>query len=89
MRQAIYAPVFKSPAAHMHCKNESQDTPVHPQYWYETLKCMLNPLWDKTFIILGSLLLMWGKLTNPGNGYMLWERPGTERELQKPKGYPN
>lgn len=60
-----------------------------PSTWYETLKCMLNPLWDKTFIILGSLLLMWGKLTNPGNGYMLWEIPGTERELQKPKGYPN
>ena len=40
-------------------------------------------------MMLENPLLIWGKLTNPGNGYRLWERPKTERELKKPKGYPS
>ena len=39
-------------------------------------------------MMLGNPLLIWEKLTNPRNKYRLWERPKTERELKKPKGYP-
>ena len=38
-------------------------------------------------MVLGKPLLMWGKVTNPENGYKLWESPKMEKELKKSKGY--
>ena len=48
---------------------------------------LLSPEVGKTCVMLGNPFLVWGKLTNPGNGY--GERPKTKRELEKPKGDPN
>lgn len=54
--------------------------------WYGALISTLSPVMNKTFMTLGNPLLIWEKLTNPGDEYGLWERPKTERELEKPKG---
>lgn len=58
--------------------------------WYGTLISMQSPVIRQDILMmLDNLLLIWRKLTNPGNRYSLWERPKTERELRKQKDYPN
>ena len=38
---------------------------------------MPSSVMGKTFMMLGNQLLIWGTLTNPGDGDRLWERPKT------------
>ena len=78
MRQAIHDPVFEGSAgATFTTGMKAKTIQSVPRSWYGTLIPMRAQLWDKTFMMLGSPLLIWWKLTNPGNGYRLWERPGT------------
>lgn len=57
--------------------------------WYRKLISYWAQLWDKIFMMLDHPLLILGKVTNPGNGYGLWERPKTERELKMSEDYLN
>lgn len=54
-----------------------------PSTWCGTLISMWTQLWNKMFMMLSNPLLILGKLSNPRNGYGLWERPEIERETQK------
>lgn len=44
---------------------------------------MPSSVMGKTFMMLGNQLLIWEKLTNPGNGDRLWERPKTGNSKAK------
>lgn len=90
MKQAIYTHVSEGPdqttfTVGMKAKDSRPPPSPGMRYWYP----YSAQLWGKTFMIWGNPLLIWGQPTNPRNGYRLWERPETERELEKPKDYCN
>lgn len=67
----------------------STGTPENIVSWYGPLTSMLSPVVEQDLMTMDNLLLILGILTNPGNSYKLWERSKTEKELGKPRDYPN
>lgn len=88
-RQTISSPVFESSGQiAFHAEIKAKILQYTPSTWYGILIFMLSPAMGKDIMILIKSLLMWGIVTNPGNGYRLWEIPKTKKELKKLKGYP-
>lgn len=50
--------------------------------WYGMLISMLSPVMGQDIYGVSDSMLIWGKLTNSGNRYRLWEKPKMERNLE-------